>query len=133
MSLPARFPISAAEIDRVVAKFYGLVRGHPDLGPIFSLRIQNWETHEIKIAEFWRNAILFERGYNGNPMQTHLGAGNVKPEHFDPWLEMFDQVLVQELPAVTATAWSALAHRIGRGLRFGLENYSSDIPKLSLT
>ena len=128
MSLPPRFPISAGEIDRVVATFYGMVRDDPSLGPVFATHVADWPTHEAKIARFWRNAILFERGYDGNPMQIHMAAGNVRPPQFAIWLDLFDQVLHAELPNETADAWSALAHRIGRGLRYGLETYNADEP-----
>ncbi len=50
-----------------------------------------------------------------------MRAGNVRPEHFDIWLGIFDMVLSENLPTDTAVSWSALAHRIGRGLRYGVE------------
>lgn len=80
----------------------------------------DWPAHEAKIARFWRNAILLERSYDGNPMQAHRAAGNVKGPMFEVWLGLFDSVLRRTLPAQTAAAWSDLAHRIGRGLRMGL-------------
>ncbi len=116
----ARFPITPADIDRVVAAFYAAVRGHPVLAPIFAAHISDWPAHEAKIARFWRNAILFEGDYDGNPMAVHKAAGNVRPGMFDGWLALFDATLARELPAETAAQWSALAHRIGRGLRYGL-------------
>lgn len=130
MSLPPRFPITSTEIDRVVTVFYAEIRTHPEIGPIFAAHVTDWPRHEAKIARFWRNAILFERDYGGNPMQVHLQAGDVTPAHFTPWLSLFDQVLTRELPRDTAAAWSALAHRIGRGLRFGLETYAPGPPRL---
>lgn len=130
MSMPPRFAVTADEIDRVVARFYATVRADTVIGPVFAAHITDWPTHEAKIAGFWRNVILFERGYSGNPMQVHMQAGNVQAGHFTPWLGLFDTVLSQELPAETAQAWSALAHRIGRGLRFGLETYQPGVPNL---
>lgn len=119
------FDITAADVDRVVDVFYARIRQHPDLGPVFAAHIQGdeWTPHEAKIASFWRNAILKERSYSGNPMQVHMLAGNVKPEHFAKWLGLFDQVLAEELPPATARSFSALAHRIGRGLKLGLEQF----------
>lgn len=119
------FDISPAQIDRVVQVFYTEIRAHPELGPVFNAHIaaKDWPAHEEKIARFWRNAILKERSYSGNPMRVHMQAGDVLPGHFAPWLDLFTQVLKRELPADTAAAFSALAHRIGDGLRFGLENY----------
>lgn len=126
----ARFPITPAQIDTVVAEFYATVRSHPGLGPIFAAHVIDWQPHEAKIASFWRNAILFERNYDGNPMQAHREAGNVKGPMFDIWLGLFDSVLNRNLPQETAAAWSALAHRIGRGLRMGLADEGDGPPKL---
>lgn len=115
-----RFPITAEQIDTVVADFYALIRQHPGLGPVFAAHVSNWPEHEAKIAQFWRNAIMFERSYDGNPMAAHKSAGNVRPGMFEPWLGLFDGVLRKNLSAESAAAWSALAHRIGLGLRSGL-------------
>jgi hemoglobin len=120
----ARFDITAAEIASVVTEFYAVVRSHPGLGPVFAAHVSDWPAHEAKIAGFWRNAILFERGYDGNPMAVHKAAGNVRPGMFDAWLGLFDSVLRRELSPDQAAAWSALAHRIGRGLRYGLVDTS---------
>lgn len=123
--LPPRFDVTAEEIGRVVARFYAKIRRHPDLGPVFAAHVGDWPAHEEKIARFWRNAILFERCYDGNPMAAHLAAGDVEPGHFAPWLALFDEVLAELLPEASARAWSALAHRIGRGLRMGVEDAGS--------
>ena len=122
MSIPPRFDITPEQIDRVVAVFYAAIRRHEVLGPIFGRHVTDWPEHEEKIARFWRNAILYERSYDGNPMRTHMQAGDVKAEHFAPWLMLFDETLRRTLPEDTAAGWSALAHRIGAGLRMGVED-----------
>lgn len=134
MSLPPRFPVTADQIGSVVAAFYARIRSHRELGPIFAAHVTHWPAHEAKIASFWRNAILLERSYEGNPMRVHMAAGNVKPAHFADWLAIFDEVLTDELEPLPARAWSELAHRIGQGLQFGLETYvtetnGSDVPR----
>ena len=131
MSL-ARFPISPEQIDQVVAAFYARIRTHPKLGPVFASHVTDWPEHEAKIGRFWRNAILLERGYDGNPMAVHAAAGNVRPGMFDDWLALFDETLTQHLPQDTAEQWSVLAHRIGRGLRYGLVDHGGrygDVPR----
>ncbi|KGJ16858.1 group III truncated hemoglobin [Paracoccus sanguinis] len=120
--IPPRFPVTPAEIDRVVAVFYAAVRRHEVLGPVFAAHVTDWPAHEARIAAFWRNAILYERGYDGNPMRVHMAAGDVRAGHFDDWLMLFDATLHRTLPAATAAAWSALAHRIGAGLRMGVSD-----------
>ncbi|HWL56686.1 MAG TPA: group III truncated hemoglobin [Paracoccus sp. (in: a-proteobacteria)] len=120
--IPPRFPVTSEQIDRVVAVFYAAIRRHEVLGPVFAAHITDWPAHEAKIAAFWRNAILYERSYDGSPMQAHRRAGNVEPAHFAIWLMLFDETLRRTLPEETAKGWSALAHRIGAGLRMGVEN-----------
>lgn len=118
----ARFDITPEQIDRVVAVFYAAVRRHEDLGPVFAAHVSDWPTHEARIASFWKGAILYQPGFDGSPMRAHMQAGNVMPAHFTAWLALFDESLRRCLPQPTATAWSALAHRIGRGLRMGVED-----------
>lgn len=119
-TLPPRFDVSPEEIDRVVTEFYAAMRTHPGLGPVFARHVLDWDEHEAKIARFWRNAILHERSYDGNPYLIHQSAGDVRPGMFEPWLALFDAVLARNLRPDQAAAWSELAHRIGRGLRAGV-------------
>ena len=117
--IPPRFDVTPDQIDRVVAVFYGAVRRHEVLGPVFARHVADWPAHEARIAAFWRNAILYERSYDGNPMRVHRQAGDVRADHFPIWLALFDETLNRTLPADLARSWSALAHRIGTGLRIG--------------
>ncbi len=119
-AIPPKFEISREEIARVVAAFYALVRQHPMLGQVFAVHVDDWPAHEAKVARFWENAILGTRGYDGNVMETHKAAGNVRPGMFEAWLALFDMTLREELDAQKAAAWSALAHRIGRSIRAGV-------------
>ncbi|CUH52304.1 group III truncated hemoglobin [Shimia marina] len=119
-SLPPKFDVTRNDIARVVAAFYEMVRQHPGLGPVFAVHVEDWPGHEAKIVDFWANAILHERSYDGNPLKVHRDAGNVRPGMFEAWLALFDMTLKRELSETQAAAWSALAHRIGRSLRAGV-------------
>lgn len=121
-TVPPRIDITEPEIRRVIATFYAAVRRHEVLVPIFAEHVGDWPAHEDRIAAFWMGAILGRAGYNGSPMRAHLSAGNVRPEHFTIWLALFDESLRRTLPPWSARAWSQLAHRIGQGLRAGVEN-----------
>ncbi len=117
-----RFDITGTEIDRVVELFYICVRAHAELGPVFALYVQDgdWPAHETKIARFWRNAILREKSYNGNPMRVHVSRPEIRADHFPQWLALFHQVLQAELSPQIALQWGALADRIGEGFRTGI-------------
>jgi len=120
----ARFPVTADQIDWVMEVFYARIRVHPELGPVFAAHIgetdAEWADHIDKIGRFWRNAILRDPVYSGNPMMVHMAARDVKVPHFGPWLEMFEQVVRRELPEASADAWIELAHRIARGFKMQL-------------
>lgn len=117
-----RFDITAEEIDRVVEIFYIRIRAHAELGPVFARYIAegDWPEHEAKIARFWRNAILREKSYSGNPMRVHVSRPEIEAGHFPQWLGLFHQVLKSELPDLTARQWGTLADRIGEGFRTGI-------------
>ncbi len=117
-----RFDISAAQIDRVVTLFYIRVRADRVLGPIFARYVADgdWPEHEAKIARFWRNAILREKSYSGNPMRVHVSRPEIQAEHFTIWLGLFHQVLQAELSPALALQWGSLADRIGEGFRTGI-------------
>ena len=121
--MPPRIDVDRQAISEVVAVFYQRVRKDAELGPIFAERVQDWPEHEEKITRFWANALLFERDYSGNPMRVHLEAGNVRPGHFEQWLMLFDEVLRTRIASPQREQWSALVHRIGRGLSFGLTEF----------
>ena len=110
--------------------FYARIRKDDTLGPIFAAHVQDWPAHEAKIARFWKKTILHERGYEGNPMMVHRGVSQMRAEHFEIWLALFDETLAEMLTPQTCAAWSALAHRIGRGLRLGIE--ARDAPEGSV-
>ena len=112
--------LTALKIDQVTTAFYTKVQRDPVLGPVFAAHVDDWPAHIDKISRFWRNAIQREKLYDGNPMIKHREAGNVRAEHFENWLILFDETVFEHLPGQTAQAWSDMAHRIGQSLQMGL-------------
>ncbi|MEP4198127.1 MAG: group III truncated hemoglobin [Aliishimia sp.] len=132
--MPPRIAIDRDDIASVVHTFYQRVRQDSTLGPVFAKHVTNWTEHEEKITRFWANAILFEKSYDGNPMQAHLEAGNVRAQHFATWLALFDKTLTERLNPEQSAQWSHLAHRIGRGLSMGVTDQhrqAGAVPNLS--
>jgi len=117
-----RIDLSRQDIADVVHAFYASVRKHDQLGPVFSKHVDDWQSHEEKITRFWANAIQHERSYDGNPMMAHLQARDVKEQHFEVWLGVFDATLERLIPSPQKEQWSLLAHRIGRGLSLGVSD-----------
>ncbi|MEM7267868.1 MAG: group III truncated hemoglobin [Pseudomonadota bacterium] len=133
---PDKRSIDRTDIERLVAEFYRRVRLDQRLGPIFHAHIgetdAEWAPHLKKIEDFWANVMLKERAYSGNPMQIHMGVGELRPDDFPIWLAIFDDAAAQVLPTHKAQAFSTLAHRIGRSLSMGLaQARAGEVPRLA--
>ncbi|WP_299736488.1 group III truncated hemoglobin [uncultured Roseobacter sp.] len=137
MSQVRRFSITEDDIARVVKLFYARIREHEILGPVFNDAVGtgagNWRDHEAKIESFWKNVVGLDRSFSGNPMMVHAQNHAVKAEHFPQWLALFDATVFEVLTEEKAMQFSAVAHRIGRGLSMGIDTlrgHNQGPPKL---
>src|SRR5690349_23201571 len=85
-------------IDKLLRAFYARVRVDPLIGPIFNARIQDWEHHLVRIADFWSAVMLRTGRYQGQPMRLHLPLP-IDATHFDRWLELFEATARELCPA----------------------------------
>lgn len=87
---------SRREVDFLVRKFYGQVRLHPTLGPIFNGVVTDWDTHLVHLSDFWE-MILLQTGPGAgkfNPVKVHREVDKVvdhsiEQAHFGNWLELW--------------------------------------------
>ena len=68
----ARTGITEDMIERLVRGFYAKVRQDAVLGPIFEVRIHDWEPHLQRMCAFWSSVALMSGRYHGSPMTKHL-------------------------------------------------------------
>ncbi|HMR83134.1 MAG TPA: group III truncated hemoglobin [Niabella sp.] len=81
------------DIRLLVNSFYGRIRQHELLGPIFNGVIQNrWPEHLEKMYRFWQTVLLEDHTYFGSPFPPHAKLPVAK-EHFDAWLETWRATL----------------------------------------
>nr|WP_178338865.1 group III truncated hemoglobin [Arenibacter nanhaiticus] len=79
------------DVNLLVITFYGKIRQHPILGPIFNSIIPDWESHLELLTDFWESQLLLQRKYVGNPIVAHQEVDakmnqSITPEHFGLWL-----------------------------------------------
>jgi hemoglobin len=111
--------IDEATIDQVVRSFYERVREDPMLGPIFSERIDDWESHLRKMMTFWSSVVLMSGAFHGQPMQKHVPLP-IDADHFDRWLSLFEGT-VRDLCAPEAADFLVdRAKRIAKSLELGV-------------
>jgi len=123
---PPRVPaveISPDEIALLVDRFYGAIRKHERLGPLFEDRLAgNWEPHLERMNRFWRSVLLHSGEYSGQPVVKHNGLPDLQEDDFRLWLELFEQTTAALFEADTAAPILVIARRIARSLwlaRFG--------------
>ncbi len=131
-----RFEMTSGDIDNLMTAFYAKIRKHDTLGSIFIRAIgegdAEWREHEAKIASFWRNAIMMDRSYMGNPMMAHMQNPEVQAEHFPIWLALFRETAFEVMDAEKAGNIANLADRIGQSLSFGIASarQNADAPPI---
>jgi hemoglobin len=88
---------SRRDTESLVNAFYGRVRQHVLLGPIFDEVAQvNWQVHLPKMYSFWSSILLGEGSYHGNAMQPHLALSRKTPltsREFSEWRRLFDETV----------------------------------------
>jgi hemoglobin len=115
----AKTGITEAMIERLVHGFYAKVRADAVLGPVFEARIQDWEPHLSQMRAFWSSVALMTGRYHGTPMAKHLPLP-VDADHFDRWLELFEQTARELCPPEAAAHFIERAQRIAASLELGI-------------
>lgn len=88
------------DVERLVHTFYGKVRKHEVLGPIFNGIIDDWPHHLEHLSDFWEMILLQTGPGRGkfNPVRVHrevdqkVGYG-IEQAHFGNWLELWFDTL----------------------------------------
>jgi hemoglobin len=123
---PPRVPaveISPEQIALLVDRFYGEIRKHERLGPLFEDRLAGkWDPHLERMNQFWRSVLLHSGEYSGQPVVKHNALPDLQENDFRLWLELFETTTTKLFEADTAAPILIIARRIARSLwlaRFG--------------
>ena len=100
---------------KLIKSFYADVRQHAVLGPIFNSKIHDWPSHLEKIAEFWALQTGGPSRYRGGFGAAHVPL-DLKPEHFQPWLGLWEFNNGRLLAPPEAEEMNGLAHQFARRL-----------------
>lgn len=90
--------LSRDDVSLLVRTFYGKVRQHAALGPIFNKVITDWEGHLEVLTDFWETQLFLVRKYHGNPVLAHQEVdlktnGIITTEHFGQWINLWFETL----------------------------------------
>lgn len=86
-------------ISLLVDRFYEKIRRDDRIGPIFKNKIGNeWELHLSKMKDFWASVAFNAGRYSGKPVPKHQALTTTRPEHFEIWLTLFEETLIETAP-----------------------------------
>lgn len=85
--------ITEEQIRAVVVEFYRRARLDDVLGPVFEAYVEEWDRHLARMTDFWSAALLRSGRYSGRPIERHRGIAELRIEHFDRWIELFEDTV----------------------------------------
>ncbi len=105
-------PVREAEIGRLVERFYQRGRTDPLIGPVFEAHVKDWDAHLARMRDFWTSAIYRTGRYAGRPLEVHRRLAELRPEHFDRWLALWEQAVEQTVRSEARGDLIGLARRM---------------------
>jgi len=114
--------ITEEYLSTLVDTFYGRIRSHPHLGPIFNEAVgENWEPHLVTMKRFWSSVALNSGHYSGKPVPKHQALSHVKESDFDIWLTLFEATIRDTSPTSDAVTYlMERANRIAESLKLAM-------------
>ncbi len=113
-----------AQVSAVVFQFYQMVTIDELLKQPFS-SVEDWPHHIENLTHFWWCRLggypYMQTTYN--PVEKHFQAG-FNQVFLKRWLELFREVLQNNLSLEQAEIWASLAERMGTALSVNHENYA---------
>ena len=87
------------DIEFLVASFYTKVKQDKQIGYFFTeIANLDFDSHLPVMCDFWENIIFKKAIYKGNPMLSHIHLHkkmNIESFHFEKWLRLWEQTLIQ--------------------------------------
>jgi len=106
--------LEQADILLLVNTFYKKVREDDLLVRIFDPVIKDdWDYHLKRMTDFWSTLLLYTHTFKEDPMPKHLPLPLDK-EHFDRWLQLFNQTIDELFEGVVAENARKRANSIAR-------------------
>jgi len=110
------------DVKLLIHKFYKKVVLDPKIGHFFMHVIKlDWDIHIPIMVDFWDSILLGGASYKGNPMAKHIDLHKkekLTPKHFDRWLSLWEQTIVENFKGPKADEAISRANSIGNLMQF---------------
>ena len=118
-----------ADIESLVDKFYKKVIIDDSIGFFFNEVVKLvWDRHIPTMYNFWETTLLGNVKYKGNPMLVHMELdkkSRLRPEHFDRWLALWEQTILENFHGTIAEDAKRKAKQIGGLMKFKVDQQHS--------
>lgn len=107
------------DIEKLVDTFYDNVLADPVLGPVFAPSLAHWDSHKVRVCNFWENWLFQTGAYDGGMMWKHANRHATHPmtaERFERWLAYWQTVVDQLFQGERAEFVKERALEIGKVL-----------------
>lgn len=117
---------NAETIREMVYEFYAHILKDEMLGPIFirvlgdDMQKGKWPEHLQRLDAFWMLMMNGFSSYQGDPTPAHAFIGQLTPESFDRWLELFESVVNEMFVPEVSEKFIKKAHIVSNQLRSNL-------------
>jgi len=116
--------IDDAYIENLVETFYGKVRTDALIGPIFEQAVEanHWPKHLATMKSFWASVAFNAGSYSGKPVVVHKRLPGLEHHHFERWLKLFGETLLETAPTDQAVSYlMTRAERIAESLKSAID------------
>ncbi len=111
--------INEQHVAQLVRSFYDRARADALLRPVLETAIVDWDEHHRIVEDFWSRTLLGTNRYQGHPYGVHARLP-LRPEHFDRWLALFRETVLEVLPPATAEHAIARVEHMAESFKAGL-------------
>ncbi len=118
----ARSLLTETTIRSVVYSFYIKVKEDDLLASVFEPRLDgHWDEHLDTMVDFWSSVLLSTGRYHGRPLTIHSEIGEVTPEMWARWLQLFGEASREHASEPVAALLSQRAEQIAGHLSRSVE------------
>ena len=94
------------DVEFLVDSFYKKALKDEVIGFFFTEVAQmDWDTHIPIMYNFWEGVLFGKGSYKGNPVKPHIDLHlkhPIKKEHFDRWISLFTQTVLEYFSGPTS-------------------------------
>lgn len=118
--------VTEESIAQLVQIFYDKARADELIGPLFNENVDDWDHHIAKITDFWSSVVLRSGRYDGRPLPPHLRLPLIG-EHFDRWLDLFEQTTLEIWKPDEAAIFIDRARRVADSFEMARASMSGEV------